>query len=58
LRLFPEALEPTPKISQKSIIAHRIDRIHMVPPHLLVAFGEIAFFIVLSDDVADELNAQ
>ncbi len=30
----------------------------MVPPHLLVAFGEIAFFIVLSDDVADELNAQ
>lgn len=40
------------------MVATRINRIYISPPHLLVTLREIALLIVLSDDVADVLNAQ
>ena len=40
------------------MVTTRINRIYIVPPHLLVTLGQVALLIVLPNDVADVLNTQ
>ena len=40
------------------MVTTRINRIYIVPPHLLVTLREVPLLIVLPDNVADVLNTQ
>ena len=55
---FVEPLQSLAQITQECVVTHRVNRVHMMPPHLLVALGEVALLIVPPGDVADVLDAQ
>ena len=40
------------------MVTHRINRVHIMPPHLLVAFRKVALLVMLPRDVADMRYAQ
>lgn len=56
-RVF-ESLQPATQITEKRVVTHRINRVHIISPHLLVTLREVALLIVLPGDVANVLYAQ